>query len=78
MDRVEIPTNFAKSSMRPTVTEHQNPAIKVVLQGEEIPGCIIDGGSGVNVTTKATCTYLGITEWEVCPFWLRVADTHSV
>ena len=75
MDRLEILTNIAESSARPMVIDHHNPAIKVVLQGEEISGCIIDGGSGVNVISKATCNRLGIIEWEVCPFWLYTADT---
>ena len=35
-------------------------------------------GSGVNDINTSTCTQLGITDWEVCPFWLRMADTHYV
>ena len=41
-------------------------------------GCIIDGGSGVNVISEATCLDLGLNQWEPCPFWLRMADTQSV
>ena len=78
LDRVEILTNFIESSMGLAVIDHQNPAIKVVLQGEEIPGCIVNGGSGLNVINKGTCNRLGITEWEVCPLWLCMADTRSV
>ena len=44
----------------------------------EIQGCVVDGGSGVNVISKATCTNLGITSWENCPFWLRMTDTRPV
>ena len=78
VDRVEIPTNFTESSMGLAVIDHQNPAIKVVLQGKEIPGCIVDGGSRVNLINKATCNRLGITEWELCLFWPPMADTCSV
>ena len=38
----------------------------------------MDGGSGVNVISTATCAQLGIIDWEPCPFWLRIADTRSV
>ena len=58
--------------------DHQNPTIKVILQGEEIPGCIVNSGSKVNVISKATCTQLGIMDWEVCHFWLRMANTRLV
>ena len=68
MDRIEIPTNFTESTTGPTMVDHHNPAIKVVLHGQEVIGCIIDGGSGVNVISKTTCSRLGITEWEACPF----------
>ena len=40
-----IPTRFAESITGPTVVDHHNPAIKVILQGEEISGCIVDGRS---------------------------------
>ena len=46
IDRVEIPTHFAESSTGPSMVDHHNPAIKVLLQGEEISGCIVDGSSG--------------------------------
>ena len=63
VDKVEIPTNFAESSAGPMVVDHHNLAIKVVLQGEEIFCCIVDGGFGVNVISKASCNRLGIMEW---------------
>ena len=52
--------------------------ITLVLQAQEISGCIIDGGSNVNVINTNTCKRLGITDWEACPFWLRMVDTSSV
>ena len=61
-DQVMIPTNFAENTTGPAVVYHHNLAIKVILQGEEI----------------VTCTCLAITNWEVCPFWLCMADTRSV
>ena len=54
IDRVMIPTKFAESITGLAMVDHHNPAIKVILQGEEITGCIVDGGSGVNVISKAT------------------------
>ena len=60
------------------MVDHNNPAIKLVLQGQEVAGCIIDGGSSVNVISAKTCEQLGISEWEACPFWRRMADTRSV
>ena len=40
-----------------------SPSIKVIIKGHEVPGSIIDGGSGVNVINKITCDRLGI-KWE--------------
>ena len=68
VDRFEILTNIDGSSVGSTMIDHQNLVIKVDLRREEISGCIIDGGSGMNLINKATCNRLGITEWEVCPF----------
>ena len=73
-----IPAHFTKPNLGPTFIEHRNPAIKVLVHDTEIQGCVVDGGSGVNVISKATCTKLAITSWENCPFWLRMADTRSV
>ena len=73
-----IPVNFTESATGTTMVNHHNPTIKVILQGEEIPGCIIDGGSGVNVISKAICNRMGLTDWEACPFWLRIVDTKSI
>jgi hypothetical protein len=46
--------------------------------GQKIVGILIDGGSSVNVISMATCRRLGITKWELCKFWLRMANGSSV
>ena len=56
-----IPIHFTEPNHKPTIIDHQNPVIKVLVQGTEITGCVVDGGSGVNVISKAICTNLGIT-----------------
>ena len=56
---VIIPANFLESIRGPAVVDHQNPAIKVILQEEEILGWIVDGSSGLNVINKATWNLLG-------------------
>ena len=71
-----ILTLSTEPNHRPTVIDHQNPAIKVLVQGTEITGCVVDAGFDVNVISKATCNNLGITSWENCP--LGMADTSSV
>ena len=58
--------------------DHHNPAPTVIIKGQEVPGCLIDGGSGVNIISKSTCDRLGIQNWEACSFWLHMADTRSV
>ena len=63
-----MPINFTNSSEGPVVLDEQNPVFEVIIKGKEVPISIIDGGSGVNVITKATCDRLGIQQWEVCPF----------
>ena len=62
----------------PPLMDYPNPAVKMVIKGREVHGSIIDGGSGVNVISEATCHELGITQWEPCSFCLRMADTRSV
>ena len=66
--RLNVSANFLESRTRPTVVDHHNPAIKLVLQAQEILACIIDGGSGVNAISTNTCPRLGITDWEACLF----------
>ena len=73
-----IPTLFMETNLGPTIIDHRSPAIKVLMDGTKIQGCVVNGRSGINVISKATCTTLGITSWENCPFWLRMADTRSV
>ena len=46
----------------------QNPAVQILIRGHQVSGCIIDGGSDINIISEATCSRLGITEWELCPF----------
>ena len=58
--------------------DSQNPSVQIVILGQHVSGCIIGGGSGVNVISEETCSKLGITQWKPCPFWLRMADTRSV
>ena len=58
--------------------DEQRLTIKVIIQGQEIPGSIVDGGSRVNVINKTTHARLGITKWQACPFWLRMANTRIV
>ena len=38
----------------------------------------MDGDSGIKVINKITCDRLGITKWEACPIWLRMANTSTV
>ena len=70
-EKDELPTtpiNITHSTKGPQVLDEQNPVVKVIVKGKEVLKSIIDGGSGVNVITKATCDRLGIQQWEVCPF----------
>ena len=73
-----IPFKLAVPGTEPPLVDSQNPVVKIIMKGRDLHGCIIDGGSGVNVINKATCQDLGLTQWEPCPFWLRMADTQSV
>ena len=70
--------NLTEPGMGPPHMDSQNPAVKIIIKGCDLHSCIIDGGSGVNVISEATCQNLGLTQWEPCPFWLRMADTRSV
>ena len=56
----------------------QNLTAKLLVKGQEVCGCIIDGGSNVNIISKATCNCLGIANWEACPSWLCMVDIRSV
>ena len=72
------PAFFSNPEEGPAVVDTTSPAITAIVKGKELPGTIIDGGSGVNVISLRTCDALGIADWEPCPFWLRMADTSSV
>jgi hypothetical protein len=52
--------------------------IKAIVGRQRIAGILIAGGSGVNEISMATCRLLGITRWEPCTFWLRMADGNLV
>mgnify|MGYP000341315175 FL=1 len=77
-DTEQISVNYNQPSDGPTIMDEQSPTIKVVIQGQEVVGAIVDGGSGVNVINKTTCDRLGIRKWDACPLWLRMADTSTV
>mgnify|MGYP002776911508 CR=1 FL=1 len=57
--------------------DEHSPSIKVIFQGQEMLGSIVNRGSGVNVINKPTCDRLGI-KWETCRFWLRMLYTSIV
>ena len=52
--------------------------LKLIIKGQEVLGCLIDGGLGVNVISKSTCDRLGIQDWKKLFFWLRMTDTRSI
>jgi hypothetical protein len=54
------------------------PSIEGIVGGQRIAGILIDGGSGINMISMATGWQLGITKWEPCKFWLRMANGSSV
>ena len=45
-DRPIVSTNSAESTDGPVVMDHQNPAIRIIIKGQDVPGCIINDGSG--------------------------------
>ena len=51
---LDVSANFAETSAGPSVVDHHNLAIQLVLQGQEISRCIVNGGSGVNVISTKT------------------------
>ena len=74
----QVSVNYNQPNDEPTIMDEQSPTIKVVIQGQEMVGAIVDEGSGVNVINKTTCDRLGIRKWDACSFWLRMADTSTV
>ena len=77
-EQPNVPIHLAKASEGPPVMDVQNPVVNLIIKGCEISGCIINGESGVNVISEGTCRSFGLTQWEPCPFCLRMADTRSV
>jgi hypothetical protein len=60
------------------VMDCECPSMEAIVGGQKIVGILIDGGSDVNVISMATCRQLGITKWEPCKFWLRMANGSSI
>ena len=53
--------NLTEPGTVPPLMYSQNPAVKIIIKGRNLHGCIIDGGSGVNVISEATCHNLGFS-----------------
>ena len=62
------PVNLTEPGTGPPLMDSQNPAVKIMIKGRDLHGCIIDRGSGVNVISETTCHNLGLNQWEPCPF----------
>jgi hypothetical protein len=56
------------------VMDCECPSMETIVGRQKIAGILIDGGSGINVISMATCRQLGITQWEPFKFWLRMAN----
>ena len=52
--------NLTEPGTGPPLMDSQNPTVKIMIKGRDLQGCIIDGGSGVNVISEATCHKLGL------------------
>ena len=72
-----LPVNLTERGTDPS-HEFPETLVKIVIKGRNLHNCIIDGRSAVNVISEAKCQNLGLTQWELCPFWLQMADTRSV
>ena len=46
--------NFTDPIQGPTILDEQNALVKVIIRGQEVANSIIDGRSGVDVTSKRT------------------------
>ena len=57
--------------------DSQNPAVQLTIHGREVPTCIIDGGSGVNVISEATRRF-GQQLVGSMSLLVRMANTRSV
>jgi hypothetical protein len=67
------------------VMDYECPSMEAIVGGQKIAGILIDGGSGVNVVSMATCWQLGIMKWELgimkwepCKFLLQISNGSSV
>ena len=56
------PVNQTELGTGPPLMDSQNPAMKIMIKGQNLHGCIIDGGSGVNIISEATCHKLGLNQ----------------
>ena len=54
------PINLTEPGTGPPLMDSQNLVVKVMIKGQDLHGCIIDNGSGVNVISEATCHKLGL------------------
>ena len=77
-DLVHPSVNLIAPTQGLPLMDSQNPVVPLILRGHEVPRCIIEVGLDINVISEATCNKIGITQWELCPLWLRMADTRSV
>ena len=79
-DRLTWAHTLTVALVTPTthVRDEHCPTILLTIKDQEIPSVVIDGGSGMNVISEVTCTSLGLQEWELCPFHLRMANTSAV
>ena len=50
------PINLTELGTGPPLMDSHNPAVKIMLKGRDLHGCIIDGVSSVNVINEATCS----------------------
>ena len=49
------PVHLTEPGMGLPLMDSQNPAVKIMIKGRDLHGCIIDDGSGVNVINVETC-----------------------
>mgnify|MGYP000302985012 CR=1 FL=1 len=54
-----MPVHLVESREGSPVVDMQ---IKLLVKGHEISGCIMNGGSRINVISETTCHSLGITQ----------------
>ena len=56
------PVNLTEPGTSPPLMDSQNLAVKIMIKGQDLHGCIIDDGSGVNVISEATYHKLGLNQ----------------